>query len=277
MSVCIASLNSGSNGNCYYIGSSEEAVLIDAGLSARETLLRMQHLGLDAGKLKAIFISHEHIDHVSGLQKLHEKLKIPVYITAKTRRNCRLKLQSELVHSFVKNEIIQVGKLHITPFSKSHDANDPHSFVVSCHNLQVGVFTDIGYACEEVIHHFSKCDAAFLESNYCEKMLEEGNYPRFLKSRISGKNGHLSNQQALELFQLHRNSNVKLLLLSHLSKNNNSAETALELFKPHAGDVKIVVAGRDKATALYTLQAQRSSVNDPSPLFKQPPQHLSMF
>jgi len=277
MSVFIASLNSGSNGNCYYIGNSDEAVLIDAGLSARETLFRMQQLGLDAGKLKAIFISHEHTDHISGLEQLHKKLNIPVFITPKTRRNSRLKLNPELVNTFTKNDPVCIGELRIIPFSKSHDANDPHSFLVTCDNIQVGVFTDIGYPCEEVIHYFRQCDAVFLESNYCEKMLEEGNYPRFLKNRISGKKGHLSNTQALELFLQHRNRNAKLLLLSHLSKNNNAPETALALFKPHLGKVKIVVAGREAATELFTLPGQKSKDAIPLQLFRKPAEQLFLF
>src|SRR6185436_653136 len=133
MSLRIASLNSGSNANCYYIGNNTEAVLIDAGLSCRETEKRMKRLGLDINLVKAIFISHEHDDHIAGLPVLSKKYRLPVYITDNTLRNCRFELSKELVCSFIHSSPVFVGGLAIIPFTKSHDARDPHSFIVSGH------------------------------------------------------------------------------------------------------------------------------------------------
>src|SRR6185436_15468757 len=109
-------------------------------------------------------------------------------------------LDTELVKSFKAGEPITVGRLAIHPFPKHHDASDPFSFIISGNGVNIGVFTDIGLPCENVIHHFQQCHAAFLEANYDEKMLEEGSYPYYLKQRIQGDKGHLSNKQALELF-----------------------------------------------------------------------------
>ena len=254
MSLQIASLNSGSNANCYYIGNNNDAVLIDAGLSSRETEKRMKRLGLDMGKVKAIFISHEHDDHIAGLPVLSKKFQVPVYITNNTLRNCRLQITQELVYSFMHSSPVSIGQLSVTPFMKSHDADDPHSFIVSQNNVHVGVITDIGYACKQVIKHFKLCDAVFLESNYCEQMLINGSYPQSLKKRISGRKGHLSNDQALELFLKHKPENLQLLILSHLSQNNNHPDIVSRLFSQHAKDVKVVIASRFRETGLFNIE-----------------------
>ena len=255
MSLQIASLNSGSNANCYYIGNQNEAVLIDAGLSCRETDKRMKRLGLDISSVKAIFISHEHSDHISGLQVLSKKYKLPVYITQNTLRNSNLEIEKSLTFSFIHSKPVSIGDLSIIPFIKSHDANDPHSFIVSNNKVHIGVITDIGYACKHVIKHFKLCDAVFLESNYCEQMLENGSYPLHLKRRISSKKGHLSNDQALELFLKHKPESLQLLILSHLSQNNNHPEIVNKLFTQHAGGVKVVIASRHKETELFNIES----------------------
>ena len=213
----------------------------------------MHRLGLNMQKVKAIFVSHEHTDHISGVRVLSKKYKLPVYITHATRRFGRLKLQEHQVTSFTAHEPIIIGDLLITPFPKFHDAADPYSFIVSCDKIKVGVFTDIGTPCENVIHHFKQCHAAFLETNYDDTMLEKGSYPYFLKSRIRGGKGHLSNKQALELFIAHKPSFMSHLLLSHLSKNNNCPELVKQLFDKYAGDVKMVIASRDEETAVFHI------------------------
>jgi phosphoribosyl 1,2-cyclic phosphodiesterase len=255
MSLQIASLNSGSNANCYYIGNKNEAVLIDAGLSCRETDKRMKRLGLDITLVKAVFISHEHADHIAGLPVLSKKYKLPVYITQNTLRNCNFEIENNLTYSFIRNKPVSIGDLSIIPFVKSHDANDPHSFIVSNNKEHVGVITDIGYACKHVIKHFKLCDAVFLESNYCEQMLENGSYPLYLKRRISSKKGHLSNDQAHELFLKHKPDNLQLLILSHLSQNNNHPEIVNKMFTQNAGGVKVVVASRHKETELFNIES----------------------
>src|SRR5688572_17008734 len=254
MSLQVASLNSGSNANCYYIGNRNEAVLIDAGLSCRETEKRMKRLGLDIASVKAIFISHEHNDHIAGLQVLSKKYRLPVYITNNTLRNCRFEIEKGLIYSFIQNEAVSIGELSIIPFTKSHDAEDPHSFIISCNAVHIGVITDVGYACKHVIKHFKLCDAVFLESNYCEQMLTNGSYPFHLKRRISSKKGHLSNDQALELFLKHKPRNLQLLILSHLSQNNNHPEVVSKMFSAHASGVKIVIASRFKETGLFRIE-----------------------
>lgn len=254
MSLTITSLNSGSNGNCYYIGNEDEAILVDAGISCRETEKRMARLGLSMQKVKAIFISHEHSDHIRGINILTKKYNTPVYITPNTLTFSRLNLIHSPIHSFKAFEPVKIGKLTITGFPKLHDASDPHSFIIDYQGIKAGIFTDIGCACDQVISHFKQCHAAILEANYDETMLEKSAYPYFLKRRISSNNGHLSNSQALELFKSHKPSFMTHLLLGHLSKNNNCPTLVQQLFDKHAEGVKVAVASRFEETPLYYIK-----------------------
>ncbi len=254
MALFISSLNSGSNGNCYYVGNEREAVLVDAGISCRETEQRMANLQLSMEKVKAIFISHEHIDHIRGVTVLARKYKLPVYITPATAKHTGLLSGKDLMHSFKKDESVLVGDLTVTPFSKHHDATDPFSFVVEHNGVKAGVITDIGVACKSVIHYFKQCHACFLESNYDERMLEEGTYPTRLKNRIRGGKGHISNLQAVELFMNHRPAFMSHLLLSHLSKNNNHPDIVHHLFSKNSGSTNIIIASRDRETDVYEIR-----------------------
>ncbi|MES1215202.1 MAG: MBL fold metallo-hydrolase [Bacteroidota bacterium] len=255
MGLYISSLNSGSNGNCYYIGNDDEAVLIDAGISCRETEKRMKRLGLSMQKVKAIFVSHEHGDHISGIPVLARKYSLPVYITSNTLRNCHFESKPGVVYSFSAGQAVSIGNLSVTAFSKYHDAGDPHSFVVSFEKITVGIFTDLGIVCKNLIKHFKQCHAAFLESNYDEEMLEEGTYPLHLKNRIRGGEGHLSNTQALQLVIDHKPTFMSHLLLSHLSKNNNDPELVKNLFSRIAGTTEILVATRYNETPVLHIQS----------------------
>ncbi len=278
MALFITSLNSGSNGNCYYIGNNTEAVLIDAGISCRETEKRMKKLGLSMSKIKAIFISHEHTDHIKGVESIAEKYNLPVFITAATAQRGRLHFKKELINYFVNDKTVNVGSLAVTAFSKLHDAIDPHSFIITGNGITVGVFTDIGTACTNVTTYFGQCHAAFLETNYDEEMLDRGSYPIFLKNRIRGGEGHLSNSKALEVFTAHRPSFMTHLLLSHLSMDNNNPQLVHQLFSSHANDVKIIVASRDEQSAVYTIHHQNMrAVKNNIPFKLEHPKQLSLF
>jgi phosphoribosyl 1,2-cyclic phosphodiesterase len=253
MTLYIASLNSGSNGNCYYVGNDQEAVLIDAGLSCRETERRMRRLGLALDRVKAIFISHEHDDHIRGLEVLSRRYQLPVYITDPTLEQCRFPPDPPLIRSFRAGEAIQIGGLSVHAFSKTHDASDPYSFVVSSPTVRIGVFTDLGVVCDNLIAHFTQCHAAFLETNYDEEMLEKGRYPWPLKQRIRGGQGHLSNRQALDLFAAYRPPFMSHLLLAHLSQDNNRPELAQALFEEQSRGTAITVASRHNETEVYAI------------------------
>jgi phosphoribosyl 1,2-cyclic phosphodiesterase len=252
MPVFIASLNSGSNGNCYYVGNEREAVLVDAGISCRETEKRIARLGLSMQRVKAIFISHEHSDHIRGLAMLAKKYRLPVYITDGTVQHCG-DVPKELCNTLRSYLPVKIGSIEVTAFPKHHDAVEPHSFMIADGDTRIGVFTDIGATCEHLIRHFAQCHAAFLEANYDEEMLEQGRYPFYLKRRIRGGKGHLSNRQALELFITHKPDYMSHVLLAHLSKDNNCPELAQQLFAQHAGETHVSVASRYEESPVYCI------------------------
>ncbi|MGQ8335986.1 MBL fold metallo-hydrolase [Sunxiuqinia sp. A32] len=247
----ICALASGSNGNCYYIGNDQSAVLVDVGLSARQIQLRMSSRKLSAEKVKAIFISHEHSDHCRGARVLSKRLRIPVFLTKKTYLAIRPAEKPELVRWFEPGQEIEIGNIKVSTFLKKHDAVEACSFRLTYGGKEIGVMTDIGEPCDRVIDHFSKCHAVFLESNYDDDMLQNGPYPYYLKRRVSSSVGHLSNVQALELVQNHAGEQLEMLLLSHLSGENNTPDKALESFKPCNGNYKIVLTSRKEASEVF--------------------------
>lgn len=260
MSLFIASLNSGSNGNCYYVGNQNEGLLIDAGISCREIEKRMARLGLSMERLRAVFISHEHSDHIRGVAVTAKKYRLPVYITENTLKQSRLQIEQQLIVPLNPREPVQAGALTVSAFSKKHDACDPLSFMVRSADVNVGIFTDIGAVCPELVRYFRECHAAFLEANYDEAMLAQGSYPVYLKNRIRGGIGHLSNKQALDLFLEHRPHYMSRLILSHLSRENNDPELVMELFQKHAGGIQVVVASRYKETPVFEVAAGRAPI-----------------
>lgn len=251
--VEICAIASGSNGNCYYIGNENEAVLIDAGISTKQIINRMKERKLEPAKLKAIFISHEHSDHLSGARVMEKRLNIPVYITSATYNGAYKNQRPENPRYFNPGSKVQVGNFTVHTFLKNHDASEPCSFRVEYKDKNIGVFTDIGEPCENVIAHVRKCDALFLETNYDEKMLWEGKYPWFLKRRIASAQGHLSNRQAFELLGGHAGPQLEYVLLSHISKENNTPEAAYNEIKPLENKFRIVLTSRYEAGQVYRI------------------------
>lgn len=268
MALYVCSLNSGSNGNCYYVGNEEEAVLIDAGISCREIEKRMQRKGLDMQRVKALLISHEHSDHVKGAEVLARKYQLPLYISQRTYQYSGIHLKEHPVH-FLQNRVsFSFNTLHIHPFTKQHDAADPYSFNVSCQGLHIGVYTDMGSVCHNLSEHFKLCHAVILESNYDEQMLDSGPYPAYLKHRIKSNKGHLSNAQALQLFKDHAAPHLSHVILAHLSRENNLPQVAADTFLPHAGNTQVVVASRDEESEVFCIDApeEHRHTRQPSPM-----------
>lgn len=253
MSLFYCSLNSGSNGNCFYIGNQEDAVLIDAGLSCKETEKRMGMLDLKMNLVKAVFITHEHIDHVKGMEMLAKKYNLPVFISTLTLQNSRVPLPAESRKEFSVAAPTIIGKMKIHAVRKFHDAADPYSFVVEQDEWRIGVFTDLGHICNHVSQAMLTCQVLFLESNYDVQMLEEGPYPYHLKKRISDSIGHLSNTQALDWLKCNSTSHLKHLLPAHISAENNHPEKVRSVFEEQFPQLKISLAGRHAATPLFSI------------------------
>jgi len=240
----ICALASGSNGNCYYIGNERDAVLVDAGISAKQILTRLYDAGLNASKIRGIFITHEHTDHVSGARVLSKRLQVPAWFSQGTLDALRETERPELSKIFISGKAVAINSFQIHPFSKNHDAAEPCSFRVEHDGWHVGVFTDIGEACQQVKTHLRKCHALFLETNYDEKMLWEGSYPYMLKRRVASSVGHLSNDQAFELLRDHAGPELVHVFLSHLSGENNRPELAEARFESLTDRFNVKVTSR---------------------------------
>lgn len=228
--IKICAVASGSNGNAYYIEYDNQAVLIDAGISRRQLIKRMKEKGLDIKKIIAVFITHEHSDHIRGFRVLCDMQNIPGYISGQTFKACRKDYLPEKVLLFNPGDVLRVGEFEVHSFSKQHDAVEPCSFRIQAGGVSVGVMTDIGTACHNVLSHLAQCHAVFLESNYDDEMLRVGPYPYYLKERVASERGHLSNNQSVELVRSVEGSQLHTILLSHISADNNRVEVALCAF-----------------------------------------------
>lgn len=249
----ICAIASGSNGNCYYIGNENSAILVDAGISGKQIINRMLEIGLSPQKVKAVFITHEHGDHIRGARGINKKLEVPIYLTAKTYNGAYKNTRPNSPRYFVPEDVIEVEDFTVYPVLKNHDAAEPCSFRIEHKGISIGVFTDIGDTCERVKKEIGLCNALFLESNYDEKMLWDGHYPYFLKQRVASELGHLSNDQTFELLNQHTDEKLECVFLSHISKDNNTPEKALETMESLGDRFEVKIASRYEASEVYRL------------------------
>lgn len=214
------SLGSGSKGNATVIHCGETRILIDCGFSVRETEKRLSLRGMDASELSAIFVTHEHTDHIRGVLSLARKYQLPVMLTPGTSKALKEYSKVNLI-LLESNEPFNIGELELTPVSVAHDAREPVQFVVRGQGLTLGVLTDLGSITPHVLKHYAQCDGLLIEFNHDAEMLAEGSYPESLKKRVGGAWGHLNNQQALYLLQNIQLDQLQQLVICHISQQNN--------------------------------------------------------
>ncbi len=224
------SLQSGSNGNCTYIESGGVRLLFDAGISGVRAERRLASHGREIRDVDALIISHDHTDHIASAGIFGRKYGIPMYVTRKTlaaaERKRDLGRLSD-VSLFEAGGALRFGSICVETIPTPHDGVDGVAFVIVAEGKRLGVLTDLGHAFDGLAELIGDLDAVFLESNYDPDMLARGPYPPFLKQRIRGKAGHLSNSEAASL--LERNgSRLNWACLAHLSEQNNTPEVALE-------------------------------------------------
>ena len=236
MGVSVSLLASGSRGNCAVVASSRTRILVDAGLSCRETFKRIRSLGERPDQISAILITHEHSDHVTGLQRLASKLNVPVFLTEPTCHAWNRAMRDEegkipelpKVEHFSSGRSFQIGDIAIQPFTIPHDAADPVGYAFRANGVKVAIVTDLGYMPELVKHHLREAQFVMLESNHDLDMLKVGPYPWYIKQRVMSRTGHLSNHVVSEFFADSEvfDGQARHLVLAHLSEQNNNPDLA---------------------------------------------------
>ncbi len=234
MGVSVSMLASGSRGNCAVVASARTKILVDAGISARETFKRFKSLGEDPRTLAAILITHEHSDHVYGLATLAKKLKVPVFMTGATHQAWARAVRNEKGEAprlgkferFESGCSFQIGDIAVQPFTIPHDAADPVGFTFRAEGVKIGLATDLGYIPVSVRDHLRRCDVLIMESNHDLEMLRGGPYPWAVKQRVMSRVGHLSNEALADFFTSDYDNNATFVVLAHLSEQNNHPEIA---------------------------------------------------
>ncbi|MDQ8189592.1 MBL fold metallo-hydrolase [Roseibacillus persicicus] len=256
----LAVLGSGSGGNATLLDSGQGCLLVDAGLSAKQLVLRMRELGVEPGDLTGILVTHEHGDHVKGLEVFSRKFEVPVYATALTQEVLARKVTSvKQWKLFTAGQSFECGGISVESVAIPHDAVDPVGFLFEHQGMRAGVVTDLGHASSRLIDRLRGISAMVLEANYCDQMLEDDEVrPWSLKQRISSRHGHLSNHQARDLARELQSSGLERVVLGHLSKDCNHAQVASKVFE-ELGLREVRVASQTEVTGWMP-------VADPAPV-----------
>ena len=267
MAVSVSLLASGSRGNCALVASNSTRILLDAGLSGRETFKRLRALEECPDAITAILITHEHSDHVAGLERLATKLNIPVYLTEATHHTWKRAMRDEQgetpklpkIEHFSAGSRFRVGDIEVSPFTIPHDAIDPVGFTFRAEGVKIGFATDLGYMPVSVRNHLSGSTVLVMESNHDVEMLRTGPYPWSVKQRVMSRVGHLSNDSLAEFFAGDYDGSAEYLVLAHLSEQNNhpeiaraSAENALRN-RQGLWSNRVLLAAQSEATAPIRL------------------------
>jgi len=256
--VKICSLASGSKGNCLYFETGDTRVLIDVGLSLRETLVRMEAAGIDAAGLHAVLVSHEHIDHIRSAGSFARKFKVPVLASHLVRKKAEKYLHKTRVIEFEAGTALFFRDVAIDPFPITHDACDPVGFIMESREGRCGSATDLGIVTRLVTEKLRGCRALNLESNHDVEMLMSGPYPWELKQRIRSRHGHLSNAESLELLHELAHAGLEALVMAHLSEVNNHPDHVVRATESFLRDQnicapRIVIGDQYKASMLMEI------------------------
>ena len=253
--LTLTTLASGSSGNCLLLSDGRTHILVDAGISARRITTHLKTLGIAPPELAGILVTHEPSDHISGLATLTKQLPVPIYATAATGRQirCRVAWAEEHLHTITPGTAFSVDSLDVQAFSTPHDAADSVGYTITAGDRTAAVVTDLGHVTREVLSAVSGAQLVVLECNYEPDWLLSGPYPYYLKERILGRRGHLSNEEGAQLARVLTEQGARQLVLAHLSKENNTPTRALDTvchtlevggIRPQS-DVAVTVAPRD--------------------------------
>jgi phosphoribosyl 1,2-cyclic phosphodiesterase len=252
MGVCVSVLASGSRGNTTVVESSQARILVDAGISCRETFKRMKSAGIEPRSISAILISHEHNDHVYGLATLAKKLNVPIFMTGATHNAWARSLRDEAgelpklarLEVFSAGRSFQIADITVTPFTIPHDAADPVGFTFHAEGAKIAIATDLGYMPASVCDHLRKCDVLVIESNHDLEMLRVGPYPWSVKQRVMSRVGHLSNESLAQFLAKDYDRGASYIVLAHLSEHNNHPEVARRAAETALGPQQTLLQNR---------------------------------
>lgn len=231
MKLC--SIASGSSGNCIFVGSGQTNLLVDAGISAKKIEYGLKRIDINLDTIQGVLVTHEHIDHVAGIGVLARRYNIPIYTTYETAVEiCKMKslgeIPAELFHYVEPDKSFTINDIYIEPFSTSHDAANPVCYTMKADSEKIGIATDLGKYDEYILSKLKDSDVLMIEANHDINMLLVGKYPYFLKQRILGDKGHLSNDTSADLISKLISKKKQHIILAHLSKENNYEELAYE-------------------------------------------------
>lgn len=263
----LCSIASGSSGNCIYVGTEATHLLVDTGISGKRTELGLNEIGVSLRDIDGILVTHEHSDHISGLGVISRKYGIPIYaapgtIEAICNTSSVGKIDTSLFNQIQADEKLMIKDIAVHPMRVSHDAAEPMAYRFAYGNKKVGIITDLGKFNDYTVASLQGLDAVLLEANHDINMLQVGPYPYYLKQRILGDRGHLSNELSGRLLSRILHDGMKRIILGHLSKENNMAELAYETVRvevtaaevPYKGnDFPISVARRDTVSEVVTI------------------------
>lgn len=256
MKVKFISLASGSSGNCYYIGTETYGILIDAGIAARSIKKLLKDAGIGMEMIRAVFVTHDHADHIKAVGGLGEKLNIPIYATARIHEGInRSYCVTEKLHSSVrhleKQQPLQLQDFLIESFEVPHDGTDNVGYCIKIGDKTFLFLTDLGEITPIAAGYIEQADYLIIEANYDEEMLRMGTYPQHLKERIASRTGHMSNLDTARFLAEHFTDHLKYIWLCHLSKDNNHPELAYKTVEWELKQKGIIV---DKDVQLCALK-----------------------
>ena len=266
MNINFLSLASGSSGNCYYLGIDSYGILIDAGVGIRTIKKVFKEYNIPFDSILAIFITHDHADHIKAVGTLGEKYGIPVYTTPEIHKGinksyCMTEMLSTCVRYIEKEVPFQLKNFHITCFEVPHDGTDNVGYSIEVGGKVFSFLTDLGHITPTAAQYIQKTNYLVLEANYDDEMLKMGPYPQYLKERIAGPNGHMCNKDTAAFLADNIHEGLKFVALCHLSKENNHPDLAyktMEMYFRNKGiiigkDIQLTVLKRNTPTGIYSF------------------------
>lgn len=253
MKLNFCSLSSGSSGNCYYLGNEFHGILIDAGISATSIYKFLRNMNISMQTIMGILITHNHIDHIKGLELLTRKNSLPAFTTRKIWKSIlspKKKISRDCIREIPIQQRFHLAGFDIEAFPVYHDAPETIGFHICAGDKKMTIVTDLGHICQTAAPYIKAANLLVIEANYDEQMLMDGKYPPYLKARIRSEHGHLGNHQTAAFLAENINDNLSIICLAHLSKINNSPEIVIQTLEQTFSSRGITLNGQRQITVL---------------------------